>query len=42
MYVLYVNFCSMVRPKTFGCVAMRSVVLFIIGPDCSYILRDLE
>ena len=27
--VLYVGFGSKVRPKTFGCVAMRSAVLFI-------------
>ena len=30
MYVLYVFFLSMVRPKTFGCVAMGSAVLFIL------------
>ena len=29
MCVLYVSFGSKVRPKTFGCVAMRSAVLFI-------------
>ena len=29
MCVLYVSFGSKVRPRTFGCVAMRSVVLFI-------------
>ena len=29
MCVLYVSFGSKVRPKTFGCVAMRSSVLFI-------------
>ena len=29
MYVLYVSFGSKVRPRTFGCVAMRSVMLFI-------------
>ena len=27
--MLYVNFGSKVRPRTFGCVAMRSSVLFI-------------
>ena len=27
--VLYVSFRSMVRPRTFGCVAMRSAVLII-------------
>ena len=29
MCVLHVSFGSKVRPRTFGCVAMRSVVLFI-------------
>ena len=29
MCVLYVNFGSKVRPRTFGCFAMRSAVLFI-------------
>ena len=29
MCVLYVSFESKVRPRTFGCVAMRSAVLFI-------------
>ena len=29
MCVLYVSFGSKVRPITFGCVAMRSAVLFI-------------
>ena len=29
MGVLYVSFGSKVRPRTFGCVAMRSAVLFI-------------
>ena len=29
MCVLYVSFVSKVRPRTFGCVAMHSVVLFI-------------
>ena len=28
MCVLYVSFGSKVRPSTFGCVAMRSAVLF--------------
>ena len=27
--VLYVSFGSKVRPRTFGCVAMRSAMLFI-------------
>ena len=29
MCVLYVSFGTKVRPRTFGCVAMRSAVLFI-------------
>ena len=29
MCVLYVSFGSKVRPKTFGCVAMGSALLFI-------------
>ena len=36
------RFGSKVRPRTFGCVAMRSAVLFILGPDCSYIVHGLE
>ena len=42
MCVLYMSFGSKVSPRTFGCVAMRSAVLFILGPDCSYILQGLE
>ena len=30
MGVLYVSFGSKVRPRTYGCVAMRSEVLFIV------------
>ena len=30
MCVLYVSFGSKVRPRTFGCVAMDSAVLFIL------------
>ena len=30
MVVLYVSFGSKVRPRTFGCVAMGSAVLFIL------------
>ena len=41
MCVLYVSFGSMVRPRTFGCVAMGSALLCILGPDCSYILQGL-
>ena len=32
MCVLYVSFGSNVRPRTFGCVAMRSAVLFTFRP----------
>ena len=41
MCVLYVSFGSKVRPITFGCVAMGSALLCILGPDCSYILQGL-
>ena len=40
MYVLYVSFGSEVRPRTFGCVAMGSALLCILGPDC-FIMQDL-
>ena len=40
MCVLYVSFGSMVRPRTFGCIAMGSALL--LGPDCLYILQGLE
>ena len=30
MCVLYVSFGSKVRPRTFGCIALRSAVLFIL------------
>ena len=42
MCVLYLSFGSKVRPSTFGCIAMGSAVLFILGPDCSCILQGLE
>ena len=42
MCVLYVSFGSKVRPRTFGCVGMGSAVLFILCPDCSYMLQGLE
>ena len=42
MCVLYVSFGSKVKPRTFGCVAMVDAVMFILGPDCSYILQGLE
>ena len=32
MCVLYVSFESKVRPRTFGCVAMDSALLFIVRP----------
>ena len=37
--VLYVSFGSRIRPRTFGCVAMGSALLCILGPDCLYILQ---
>ena len=42
MCLLYVSFGSKVRPRTFGCVAMGSALLFILGSDCSYILQGLK
>ena len=42
MCVLYVSFGSKVRPRTFGCVAMGSAVLFILRSGFSYILQGLE
>ena len=42
MSVLYVNCGSMVRPRTFGYIAIGIAVLFILEPDCSYILKGLE
>ena len=39
--VLYVSFGSKVRPRTFGCIAMGSALLCIIGTDCSYTLQGL-
>ena len=38
---VHVSFGSKVRPRIFGCVVMRSAVLFL-GPDCSYILHGVE
>ena len=35
MCVLYVSFGSKVRPRTFGCVAMHSAVLFITSCSSS-------
>ena len=32
MCVLYVSFGSKVRPRTFGCIAMCSALLFIVKP----------
>ena len=42
MCVLYVSFGFKVRPRTFGCVAMRSAMLLFLGPDCSCIQQGLE
>ena len=42
MCVLYVSFGSNVRPRTSGCVVMGSAMLFMLGPDCSYILQGLK
>ena len=41
MCVLYVSFGSMVRPRTFGSVAIGSTLLCILGPDCTHILQGL-
>ena len=41
MCVLYVSFGSKVRRRNFGCVAMGSAWLCILGPDCSYTLHGL-
>ena len=41
MCVLYVSFESKVTLRTFGCVAMGSALLCILGPYCSYILQGL-
>ena len=38
MCVLYVSFVSKVRPKTFGCVAMGSTVLFILRSSLLFYL----
>ena len=42
MCVLYVGFWSNVRHRTSGCFDMGSAVLFILSPDCYYILQGLE
>ena len=42
MRVLYLSFGSKIKPRTFGCVAMGSVQLFILRYSCSYILQGLE
>ena len=39
--VLYVSFGSKVRPKTFGCVAMGSALLFIVRPWMSEMAKAL-
>ena len=38
--VLYVSFGSKVRPRTYGCIAMGSALLFILGLDCSYFFHS--
>ena len=40
MCLLYVSFGSKVRLRTFGCVAMGSAFLKLLGPDCSYIQQS--
>ena len=42
MCVLYVSFGSKVRPITFGCIAMGSVVLFILRSRLLLYSADLE
>ena len=37
--LLYVNFGSNIRPRTFGCVAMDSAVLFILRSHIALIFR---
>ena len=39
--MMYVSFRSKVKPRTFGCVAMGSTLLYILGLDCSYIMQGL-
>ena len=41
MCVLYVSCGSKVRPRTFGCVAMGSALLFIVRSRLLYILQGL-
>ena len=41
MCVLYVNFGSKVRARTFGCIAIGSALLCILGQYCLYILQGL-
>ena len=38
---VYEFWVSKVRSRAFGCVAMGSALLCILGPDCSYILQGL-
>ena len=42
MCVFYVSFGSKVRPRTFGCVAMCSAVLFILKLRLLLYSADLE
>ena len=39
LYVMYASFGSKVKPRTVGYIAMGSALLFILGPDSSYILQ---
>ena len=41
MCVLYVSFGSKVRPRTFGCVAMGSALLFIVRSRLLLYILDL-
>ena len=42
MGVLYVSFGSKVRPRIFGCVAMRSAVLFIFRSRVQVVLSGFS
>ena len=39
IYVLYMSFGSKVRPRTFGCIAMGSALLCILGPGARIFCR---
>ena len=42
MCVLYVSFGPKVTPRTFGCIAIGSALLCILGSDCLYIQHGLS